>query len=292
MTSYRDGDGLLRGRREQAEVGVTTGEPAPAPHDRRGPRRGRATPDPLTPAGGPDAARARGAVLVDIRPAAQREAEGELPGALVIERNVLEWRFDPAQRRAAAASPATTSQVIVLCQEGYTSSLAAAALQDLGIHRATDVIGGMPPGGRGRPPRRRPRARAVDDAAVGSVAGAGDDLRLAPTRAHRPWRRASLQASSMSRARVSTCSRLIVSLTRARMIVTSWAFGRQRVGRHHPAALGRQLPGDVELVVPVVAGEPEGDQRKLLLVAADELEPAHRLELLGEHPGVRPACSA
>jgi rhodanese-related sulfurtransferase len=65
----------------------------------------------------------------------------ELPGALVIERNVLEWRFDPAcDARLAIAD--CDLRVIVLCQEGYASSLAAASLQDLGIHRATDVIGG------------------------------------------------------------------------------------------------------------------------------------------------------
>ena len=82
-----------------------------------------------------------GAVVVDIRPAAQRAAEGELDGALVVERNVLEWRFDPASD-AALPIASHDLQVIVLCQEGYTSSLAAAALQDLGVHRATDVIGG------------------------------------------------------------------------------------------------------------------------------------------------------
>jgi rhodanese-related sulfurtransferase len=82
-----------------------------------------------------------GAVVVDIRPAAQRAAEGELPGALVVERNVLEWRFDPASD-AALPIASYDLQVVVLCQEGYTSSLAAAALQDLGVHRATDVIGG------------------------------------------------------------------------------------------------------------------------------------------------------
>lgn len=82
-----------------------------------------------------------GAVVVDIRPAAQRDLEGQLPGALVIERNVLEWRFDPASD-AALSIASYDLQVIVLCQEGYTSSLAAAALQDLGVWRATDVIGG------------------------------------------------------------------------------------------------------------------------------------------------------
>ena len=94
----------------------------------------------LTPAQAQNAWGA-GAVVVDIRPAAQRAAEGELPGALVIERNVLEWRFDPASD-ARLPIAAYDLQVIVLCQEGYTSSLAAASLQDLGIEGATDVIGG------------------------------------------------------------------------------------------------------------------------------------------------------
>jgi len=83
-----------------------------------------------------------GALLVDIRPAAQRAAEGEIPGALIIERNVLEWRFDPASdARLPAAS--YDLQVIVFCSESYTSSLAAAALQELGLHRATDLAGGF-----------------------------------------------------------------------------------------------------------------------------------------------------
>jgi rhodanese-related sulfurtransferase len=83
-----------------------------------------------------------GAVLVDIRPIQQRAAEGEVPGALVVERNVLEWRFDPVgDARLPVAS--ADLEVVVLCQEGYTSSLAAAALQDLGVHQATDVVGGF-----------------------------------------------------------------------------------------------------------------------------------------------------
>ena len=83
-----------------------------------------------------------GAVLVDIRPAAQRAEEGEVPGAMLVERNVLEWRFDPASdARLPLAS--YDLHVIVLCSEGYTSSLAAAALQQLGVRRATDVIGGF-----------------------------------------------------------------------------------------------------------------------------------------------------
>ncbi|TCB94277.1 sulfurtransferase [Micromonospora zingiberis] len=84
-----------------------------------------------------------GALLVDIRPAAQRAAHGTVPGSLAVERNVLEWRFDP---RCPARLPQAVGYdlpVVVLCQEGYTSSLAAASLQDLGLFRATDVIGGF-----------------------------------------------------------------------------------------------------------------------------------------------------
>ncbi len=85
---------------------------------------------------------AGGAVLVDIRPAALRAAEGEVPQALVVERNVLEWRFDPTSDARLPIADYDL-QVVVICQEGYTSSLAAAALLDLGVGRATDVIGGF-----------------------------------------------------------------------------------------------------------------------------------------------------
>jgi rhodanese-related sulfurtransferase len=85
---------------------------------------------------------AAGAVLVDIRPQAQRAAEGEIPGALIVERNVLEWRFDPASA-ACLPQAAYDLRVIVFCSEGYTSSLAAAALQELGLHQATDLDGGF-----------------------------------------------------------------------------------------------------------------------------------------------------
>ena len=94
----------------------------------------------LTPLEALDAVE-HGAVVVDIRPAAQRAEHGDLPGALVIERNVLEWRFDPTSEAALRIAD-DDLQVIVLCQEGYTSSLAAAALQDVGVHAATDVVGG------------------------------------------------------------------------------------------------------------------------------------------------------
>lgn len=88
------------------------------------------------------AALASGAVLVDIRPAAQRAAEGEVSGALVIERNVLEWRCDPTSDARIPQAVDDDVYWVVLCSQGYTSSLAAAALHDLGLHRATDVVGG------------------------------------------------------------------------------------------------------------------------------------------------------
>ncbi|MFN8226771.1 MAG: rhodanese-like domain-containing protein [Mycobacterium sp.] len=88
------------------------------------------------------AALGRGAVLVDIRPAAQRAVEGQAPGALVIERNVLEWRCDPTSDARIPQAVDDDVEWVILCSEGYTSSLAAAALQDLGLHRATDVAGG------------------------------------------------------------------------------------------------------------------------------------------------------
>jgi len=85
------------------------------------------------------------ALLVDTRPAAQRETHGEVDPGLpvrVVERNVLEWRFDP-RSDARLPEAAYDARLIVLCQEGYSSSLAAESLQRLGIRRATDVIGGF-----------------------------------------------------------------------------------------------------------------------------------------------------
>ena len=91
------------------------------------------------------AALSRGALLVDIRPQAQRTREGEGPESLrplVIERNVLEWRCYPASDSRLPQAVSDDVEWVVLCSEGYTSSLAAVALQDLGLHRATDVVGG------------------------------------------------------------------------------------------------------------------------------------------------------
>ena len=85
---------------------------------------------------------ARGAVVVDIRPQAQRAVEGTLPGALAIERNVLEWRLDPTSDARLAIAVDHDVEWIVICSEGYTSSLAAASLKLLGLHRSTDLVGG------------------------------------------------------------------------------------------------------------------------------------------------------
>ena len=83
------------------------------------------------------------AILVDIRPEGQRAIEGSIAGALVVERNVLEWRFDPASSARLPVATDHDTQVIVFCSEGYASSLAAISLQDLGLRRATDMIGGF-----------------------------------------------------------------------------------------------------------------------------------------------------
>jgi rhodanese-related sulfurtransferase len=84
----------------------------------------------------------RGAILVDTRPAWQREQEGELAGALLIERNHLEWRLDPTSEARIPEAVDHDVTWIVVCSEGYASSLAAASLQDLGLRNATDLAGG------------------------------------------------------------------------------------------------------------------------------------------------------
>jgi rhodanese-related sulfurtransferase len=84
-----------------------------------------------------------GALLVDTRPADQRAEDGEIPGATVIDRNVLEWRLDPASPSRIAAACGYDIRVIVICNEGYSSSLVAAELKELGLVNATDVIGGF-----------------------------------------------------------------------------------------------------------------------------------------------------
>ncbi|WP_443067692.1 rhodanese-like domain-containing protein [Streptomyces sp. NBC_01351] len=89
------------------------------------------------------AASLTGALLVDIRYQALRERDGLIPGALVVERNELEWRLDPRGSHRAAEATSHDLHVIVVCNEGYASSLAAASLHALGLHRATDLTGGF-----------------------------------------------------------------------------------------------------------------------------------------------------
>lgn len=88
-------------------------------------------------------ARRHGATLVDIRAESQIAQDGRIPGALVIARNVLEWRMDPACAHRHPDAPGLADQVIVVCNEGYQSSLVAATLQQLGFSRATDLDGGF-----------------------------------------------------------------------------------------------------------------------------------------------------
>jgi len=84
-----------------------------------------------------------GALLIDVRTEAQRATHGAIPGSIAIGLNVLEWRLDPASEWRIPQATDHDVRPIVFCQEGYSSSLAAARLQSLGLHRATDVIGGV-----------------------------------------------------------------------------------------------------------------------------------------------------
>lgn len=85
----------------------------------------------------------RGALVVDTRPMEQRGRDGALPGALVIDRNVLEWRLDPTSPHRIPQVAEADLRVVIVCNEGYSSSLAAATLRSLGLHRATDLVGGF-----------------------------------------------------------------------------------------------------------------------------------------------------
>jgi rhodanese-related sulfurtransferase len=105
-------------------------------------RESRARLDRLA-AEGAHAAAHRGALLIDIRSECQREADGAVPGALCIPRNVLEWRLDPSSGHQDPSVGGLDRHVVLMCNEGYQSSLAAATLQTLGFARATDVVGGF-----------------------------------------------------------------------------------------------------------------------------------------------------
>jgi rhodanese-related sulfurtransferase len=88
------------------------------------------------------AAQFGGALLVDTRTAAHRAEQGDLPGALVIDRTVLEWRLDPTSPWRIPEADDPDRLVVVVCRHGYSSSLAAASLRAVGLRRATDVVGG------------------------------------------------------------------------------------------------------------------------------------------------------
>jgi len=120
----------------------------------------------ITPVEAHQAVELAGASIVDIRPARQRDAEGSIPGALIVERNVLEWRLDPTSPDRLEVGGGHDAYLIVVCSEGYASSLAAESLRTLGLWRATDVIGGfkawaaaglptLPRGGSGEQSPRR-----------------------------------------------------------------------------------------------------------------------------------------
>ena len=84
-----------------------------------------------------------GALLVDTRPAEQRDRDGDVPGAVVVDRNVLEWRLDPASPDRLPVVTGYDLEIVVLCNEGYSSSLVADTLRTLGLTRTVDVIGGF-----------------------------------------------------------------------------------------------------------------------------------------------------
>ena len=90
-----------------------------------------------------DGVLAEGGLVVDIRPAAQRLEEGSLPGAVIVERNVLEWRFDLNGDHHLPEVHSLSQPVVIMCSQGYASSLAAASLADLGYTRAADLVGGF-----------------------------------------------------------------------------------------------------------------------------------------------------
>jgi rhodanese-related sulfurtransferase len=104
---------------------------------------------------------ARGGLLVDLRPLEERRREGEIPGALAIGRNVLEWRLDPASLHRIDEVTGYDQPIVLVCTEGYASSLAAASLQDLGLVNATDLRGGFRAWvASGRPVERIPHGSA------------------------------------------------------------------------------------------------------------------------------------
>lgn len=135
------GEESARGSRTGGSL-QTDGRPAKVSIDDRL-EQARAGLDRVTAEEAYAAARAGDALLVDTRYAALRDRDGLIPGALVVERNELEWRLDPQGSHRAAEATGHDLRVVVVCNEGYASSLAAESLRGLGLHRATDLIGGF-----------------------------------------------------------------------------------------------------------------------------------------------------
>jgi rhodanese-related sulfurtransferase len=108
----------------------------------------------IAPRPGPDdldAVRAAGGLVVDTRPVELRRRDGEMPGALIVDRNVLEWRLDPTSPHRLPEVTGPDQPIVLFCDEGYASSLAAAGLRELGLRRATDLDGGFQAWLRARP---------------------------------------------------------------------------------------------------------------------------------------------
>jgi rhodanese-related sulfurtransferase len=114
-----------------------------------------------------------GALVVDIRPLEQRRDDGDLPGAVVIDRNVLEWRLDPSSPHHIPEVSGGARRVIVVCDEGFSSSLAAATLRQLGRPDATDLVGGFQLWRRTVPrPRKAPSSRTSPNPGPSSATAA------------------------------------------------------------------------------------------------------------------------
>ncbi|MFH0516385.1 rhodanese-like domain-containing protein [Streptomyces sp. M41] len=128
---------------EAREVGETVGVPEQPVGIDELLERVRAGYERIEPRVAYEAAQQGQALLVDIRYAALRERDGLIPGALVVERNELEWRLDPQGSHRAPEATSHALRVVVICNEGYASSLAVESLRRLGLHRATDLVGGF-----------------------------------------------------------------------------------------------------------------------------------------------------
>jgi rhodanese-related sulfurtransferase len=127
-----------------------------------------------------------GALLVDIRPEDQRRAEGGVPGAVAVERNVLEWRLDASSPFHLPHLTGQDQVVILLCSEGYASSLAAATLQGMGLVHATDVVGGFHAWRRCGLPVLPARPRTDSDSHLLTAAGVDDRVRASLRSRRRP----------------------------------------------------------------------------------------------------------